>query len=91
MTPVKTGATSTSKTISLDKDGNVVGEDYSGEKVTVLVSISDLSATPIVIMNKAGTVLPSTGGIGTTIFYIVGGILAAGAAIVLVAKKRVNE
>jgi fimbrial isopeptide formation D2 family protein/LPXTG-motif cell wall-anchored protein len=43
------------------------------------------------ITNYAGTLLPSTGGIGTTIFYIVGGILAAGAAIVLITKKRVSE
>ncbi|MBQ1390708.1 MAG: LPXTG cell wall anchor domain-containing protein, partial [Firmicutes bacterium] len=33
-------------------------------------------------------VLPSTGGIGTTIFYIVGGILVIGAGVILVARKR---
>lgn len=36
------------------------------------------------------TVLPSTGGIGTTIFYIVGGVLAVGAAILLFVKRRMS-
>ena len=43
------------------------------------------------IANMTGSVLPSTGGIGTTIFYVVGGILVLGAGVVLVAKKRMNH
>jgi LPXTG-motif cell wall-anchored protein len=42
------------------------------------------------VVNKAGTVLPSTGGIGTTIFYIVGAILVIGAGVVLVTRRRMN-
>ena len=42
------------------------------------------------IANKAGAVLPSTGGIGTTIFYVLGSIMALGAAVLLIAKKRMN-
>lgn len=42
------------------------------------------------IQNISGVVLPSTGGIGTTIFYIVGGILAAGAVILLITKRRMR-
>lgn len=45
----------------------------------------------IAIENKTGTELPSTGGIGTTIFYIIGGILVVGAAILLVTKKRMSK
>lgn len=40
------------------------------------------------INNKQGTELPSTGGIGTTIFYVVGGVMVAGAAIFLLTKRR---
>ena len=40
------------------------------------------------IENNKGTTLPGTGGIGTTIFYVVGGILVVGAAVLLIAKKR---
>lgn len=43
------------------------------------------------IENKKGSLLPSTGGIGTTIFYIVGAILVVGAAILLVTKKRMSK
>ena len=42
------------------------------------------------VENNAGTVLPSTGGIGTTIFYMIGGILVLGAAVVLITRKRIN-
>lgn len=43
------------------------------------------------IINQSGSLLPSTGGIGTTIFYVVGGILVIGAGILLVAKKRMSN
>ena len=43
------------------------------------------------IENNSGTELPSTGGIGTTIFYVVGGLLAVGAGVVLVTKKRMGK
>lgn len=42
------------------------------------------------IKNEQGTVLPSTGGIGTTIFYVLGAILVIGAGLVLVTKKRMG-
>ena len=42
------------------------------------------------IVNQAGSTLPETGGIGTTIFYAIGGILLVGAAVMLVAKKRMD-
>ena len=42
------------------------------------------------VINEQGSVLPSTGGIGTTIFYIVGAILVLGAGVVLVARRRTN-
>ena len=45
---------------------------------------------PLEVINKKGTTLPSTGGMGTTIFYAVGSILVLGAAIILIAKKRAN-
>lgn len=43
------------------------------------------------ILNNSGTLLPTTGGIGTTIFYVVGGILMAAAAVVLITKKRMEK
>ena len=43
------------------------------------------------VINKSGTVLPSTGGMGTTVFYVVGGGLMAVAVVLLVTKKRMEN
>ena len=43
------------------------------------------------VVNQAGTVLPSTGGIGTTLFYVFGTLLVLAAGVVLVTKRRVRE
>ena len=43
------------------------------------------------VENNKGSLLPSTGGIGTTIFYIVGGLLVIGAAVILVARRKSHE
>ena len=45
----------------------------------------------LTVENSSGTELPSTGGIGTTLFYIVGSLLAVGAVILLVTKKRMGK
>lgn len=42
----------------------------------------------VAVENASGLVMPTTGGIGTTIFYIVGGLLVIGAGVLLVLKKR---
>ena len=42
------------------------------------------------IPNNSGTELPSTGGMGTTIFYVLGSVLVLGAAVLLVTKKRMS-
>lgn len=49
------------------------------------------ATTEVSIQNNAGTVLPETGGVGTTIFYIVGGILVLAAVVLLVTKKRMQN
>jgi LPXTG-motif cell wall-anchored protein len=45
----------------------------------------------ITIINNAGSLLPSTGGIGTTIFYVVGGVLVLVAVVLLITRKRMKE
>lgn len=42
------------------------------------------------VINDHGSTLPETGGIGTTIFYVLGGVLVLGAGILLIAKKRMS-
>ena len=50
-------------------------------------SLTDCSLSADVT-NYSGTVLPTTGGIGTTLFYVFGSLLIAGAGILLITKKR---
>ena len=64
------------KTFVSDNENVTVGED----------NMLDTS-----IVNQKGSLLPSTGGIGTTIFYIVGAVLVIGAGIILVTKKRMSN
>ena len=43
------------------------------------------------VENNKGSVLPSTGGMGTTLFYLAGGVMVIGAGVVLVTKKRTRK
>ena len=45
---------------------------------------------PTVIENREGATLPSTGGIGTKLFYLFGGMLVVGSSVVLITKKRMS-
>lgn len=47
--------------------------------------------TGVQVENQAGTTLPSTGGVGTTLFYVVGGLLMVCAVVLLVTKKRMEK
>lgn len=58
-----------------------------GDKFTGVISTGVVSAN---IENQSGAQLPSTGGIGTTIFYVLGSVLVIGAAVLLVTKKRMS-
>lgn len=51
---------------------------------------TDDGSVSMTVKNNKGSILPETGGIGTTIFYIVGVVLVLGAGVLLVTKKRMN-
>lgn len=55
------------------------------------VTDTDYTSGGIEVVNRTGAELPSTGGMGTTMFYVLGAVLVLGAAILLVAKRRVRE
>lgn len=57
---------------------------------TGLVKVGESEANPVKVENKSGTVLPSTGGAGTTMIYLIGGALVLGSGVVLVTKRRVK-
>ena len=75
--------------------------DYTLEEITppggynklsaeVPVTVKADNSTRIDIKNKSGTELPSTGGMGTTLIYIIGALLVIGCGILLIARRRMN-
>lgn len=68
-------------TVVIDENGKV--------KVKKGANLED--ATEVKVENKTGTVLPSTGGAGTTMIYLVGAVLVLGSGVVLATKRRVKN
>lgn len=75
------------------------GYNKLDHRVMITINNTDLKATTtentytdggVQVINNAGTTLPGTGGIGTTIFYVLGSVLVIGAAVLLVTKKRMS-
>ena len=64
--------------ITIAEDGKITVDDKPGE------------VTLVEVENKSGSLLPSTGGRGTTLFYILGAILVVGSGVVLITKKRMK-
>lgn len=87
---IKTGNTATHTTVYLDENGNITNKE-TDRKTEVKVDIEKIAASSVVVVNKAGTELPSTGGMGTTVFYVLGAVLVLGAVVLLVTKKRMND
>ncbi len=63
-------------TIVIQEDGKII---YKSSEVSM-----------VKVENKSGSLLPSTGGRGTTLFYILGAILVVGSGVVLITKKRMK-
>lgn len=70
---------------------------YSVESITpegTGITLKDGSATTGIyetnVIDKSGSTLPSTGGMGTTLFYVLGGVLLAAAVILLITRKRMS-
>ena len=67
-------------TITIDSEGKIY-VDGSGE-----VNNGDVR-----VQNNSGTLLPNTGGVGTTMIYLIGGVLVLGSGVVLATKRRVKN
>ena len=84
-------ATTSTYTIDNEKAEGVI--DAADDDQIGAGSSSTTPGTDFVgkIKNPKGTELPSTGGIGTTIFYILGGLLVIGAAVILIARRKAQD
>ena len=79
----------TGLTLTAANDGtNAVSVTLGNEQHKANLSDGIVAAD---IFNTKGSTLPSTGGIGTTMFYIGGGVLVAGAGVLLITKKRAKK
>lgn len=91
--PVKVQIDANINTNSSSKYYNQAFDD-NGNRLDPTIKMNDGKVTKVgnefilTIINKTGAELPSTGGIGTTVFYVVGGVLILTAVIVLMVKKR---
>ena len=96
-----TGTTATALIVGLDDASYMLREvvvpgGYNKAADTAVTGLSrvdtaDASSTLITIENLKGTELPSTGGIGTTIFYIAGAVLVLGAAAIVIARRKAEQ
>ena len=96
-----TGTDATAKIIGLDNASYILKEvvvpkGYNKAADTTVSGLSrvdaeETSITTVTIKNLKGAELPSTGGMGTTIFYVVGAVLVIGAGVVLIARRRMNS
>lgn len=76
------------------QDREDVLTSLTGDVATGAITFaSDLSIGELTtdVVNDRGVILPETGGIGTTILYVIGGLLIVGATVFVVAKKRTNH
>lgn len=69
---------------------NMEGKAVNGSEISFTANATSGSLTTDIV-NQSGAVLPSTGGMGTTVFYVVGGGLMAVAVVLLVTKKRMEN
>ena len=63
---------------------------YNKLEDPVAIAPNTLNTLDVDVPNNSGSVLPSTGGIGTTIFYVIGAVLVIGAGILLVTRRRMR-
>ncbi|MBP3815965.1 MAG: isopeptide-forming domain-containing fimbrial protein [Firmicutes bacterium] len=65
--------------------------DGAAAALTFTRDTNDEDSLDTKVVNRKGSVLPETGGMGTTIIYILGAALVVGAGVVLVSRKKVND
>ncbi|MGN1144201.1 MAG: SpaA isopeptide-forming pilin-related protein, partial [Anaerovoracaceae bacterium] len=82
--------TVTSTTTYYNPDGSE-SQTETNISTTVITYNQKLVEAAVKVENKKGALLPSTGGIGTTIFYVLGAILVIGAGVLLVTRRRMNK
>lgn len=71
--------------------GTIGGVGMTAVEANAAINLGANGAVAGTIENNKGTTLPSAGGIGTVLFYTIGGVMVVGAGVVLVTKKRLGK
>lgn len=79
------------------------GQDWAGDAADAFTALTinvndaeavegalDTGVVNVTVANNQGTTLPETGGIGTTIFFVLGGVLVVGAGVLLIVRLRMR-
>ncbi len=78
-------------TIEITDNAALTNANWTVKSGDTALVANDDNHFVVQVKNNKGTKLPSTGGIGTTLFYVIGGLLVVAAGIILVTKKRVSK
>lgn len=70
--------------VVINDDGTLIVDNKDRDENNSLIN-------QVNVENKTGTVLPSTGGAGTTMIYLIGAVLVLGSGVVLATKRRVKN
>lgn len=84
----QTSTYTTTITTHYDVDGHVVSQTTDGGVDTT--QTASVNVVPVTVENRAGQELPETGGIGTTIFYVIGSVLVLGAGVMMITRRRMS-
>lgn len=66
------------------------GYNRANDETITIDNADKTGDAKIEVLNQTGSELPSTGGMGTTLFYVIGGLLMASAAVLLITKKKMS-
>ncbi|WP_304737844.1 LPXTG cell wall anchor domain-containing protein, partial [Dubosiella newyorkensis] len=76
----------------LDYTITSTGKNDQGQVIQIPADNTAINGNQTVkVLNTTGAQLPATGGMGTTMLYVIGGILLVGSAILLVTRKRMSH
>ena len=78
-------------TITIEDAANATGANWTVKKGDKSLEADGNNLYSLTVENNSGSELPSTGGMGTTIFYVLGGLMVLAAGVLLVTRKRMSK